>query len=53
MGRGDSGSQRDSQPGKVQGRDSVRIEEEAREVSIRGKFVLSTNLGYKSRGVAM
>ena len=46
------------EPGKVQGRDRVGIVEGscgcgARGVSIRGKFVLSTNPGYKTKGVAM
>ena len=43
---------------KVQGRDSVGIVDgscgyRARCVSIRGKFVLSRNPGYKTRAVAM
>ena len=46
------------EPGKVQGRDRVGIVEvscgyRARRVSIRGKFVLSRNLGYKTRGISM
>ena len=45
------------EPGKVQGGDRVGIVERscgylARGVSIRGKFVLSRNPGYKTRGVA-
>ena len=46
------------EPDKVLGRDHVGIVKEscgyrARWVSFRGKFVLSTNLGYKTRwGVA-
>ena len=44
--------------GKLQGRDRVGIVEgscgyRARGISIRGKFVLSRNVGYKTRGVAM
>ena len=44
--------------GNVQGRDRVGIVEgscgyRARGISIRGKFVLSRNLGYKTRGVGM
>ena len=43
------------EPSKVQGRDRVGIVEgscgyRARGVNIRGKFVLSRNLGYKMRG---
>ena len=43
------------EPGKVQGRDCVGIVESscgcwARGIIIRGKFVLSRNLGYKTRG---
>ena len=43
-------------PGKVQGRDRVGIVEgscgyRAREVSIRGKFVLSRNPGYHTSGL--
>ena len=43
------------EPGNVQGRDRVGIVEgscgyRARWVSIRGKFVLSRNPGYKTRG---
>ena len=46
------------EPGNVQGRDRVGIVEgscgyRACGVSIRGKFVLSRNPGYKTRGVAM
>ena len=46
------------EPGNVQGRDRVGIVEgscgyRARGVSIRGKFVLSRNSGYKTRWVAM
>ena len=46
---------RQGDPGKLQGRDRVGIVEassgyRAHGVSIRGKFVLSRNLGYKSRG---
>ena len=46
------------EPGKSQGRDRVGIVEGscgygARWVSIRGKFVLSRNPGYKTRGVDM
>ena len=46
------------EPGNVQGRDRVGIVEEScgyrvRGVSIRGKFVLSRNPGYKTSGVAM
>ena len=46
------------EPGNVQGRDRVGIVEgscgyRARGVSIRRKFVLSRNPGYKTRGVAM
>ena len=46
------------EPGKVQGRDRVGIIEvscgyRARWVSVRGKFVLSRNSWYKTRGVAM
>ena len=46
------------QPGKVQGLDQVEIVEGycgywARGVSIQGKFVLSRNLGYNTRGLAM
>ena len=46
------------EPVKVQGQDRVGIVKgscvyRARMVSIRGKFVLSTNPGYTSRGVAM
>ena len=49
---------RHEEPGKLQGRDRVWIvkgscEFRVRGVSIRGKFVLSKNLGYKTRGVAM
>ena len=45
------------EPGKVQELDSVGIVEgscryRARGVSIRGKFVLSRNLVYRTRGVA-
>ena len=43
------------EPGKVQGQDRVGIVEgscwyRARGIIIRGKFVLSRNLGYKTRG---
>ena len=46
------------EPGKLQGRDRVGIVEgfcgyRARGVSTQGKFVLSRNVGYKTRGVAM
>ena len=46
------------EPGKVQGRDRVGIVEgscgyRARRVSIRGKFFLSRNPGYRTMGVAM
>ena len=46
------------EPGRVQGRDRVGIVEcslayRARGVSIRGKFVLSRNPGYKTRVSAM
>ena len=46
------------EPGNVQGRDCVGIVEglcgyRACGVSIRGKFVLSRNPGYKTRGFAM
>ena len=46
------------EPGKVQERDRVWIVEgscgyQVLGVSIRGKFVLSRNLGYKTRGVAI
>ena len=46
------------QPGEVQGRDRVGIVESscgyrARGVSVRGKFVLSRNPGYKTSGVDM
>ena len=46
------------EPGKVQGQDRVGIVESscgyrAPWVSIRGKFVLSRNPGYKTSGVAM
>ena len=45
------------EPGQVQGRDRVGIVEgtcgyRAHGVSIRGKFILSRNLWYKTRGVA-
>ena len=43
------------EPGKVQGQDHVGIVEgscgyRARGISIRGKYVVSRNLGYKTRG---
>ena len=46
------------EPVKVQGRNRVRIVEgpcvyRARVVTIRGKFVLSTNPGYTTKDVAM
>ena len=46
------------EPGKVQGQDRVGIVERsrvylARGVSVRGKFVLTRNPGYKTSGVAM
>ena len=46
------------EPGKLQSRDRVGIVEgscgnRARGVSIRGQFVLSRNMGYRTRGVAM
>ena len=52
-----SGAPSSGTPGKLQSRDRVGIVEgswgyRARGVSIRGKFVLSRNVGYKTRGVA-
>ena len=46
---------RHGEPGKLQSRDRVGIEEgsceyRARGVSIQGKFDLSRNMGYKTRG---
>ena len=41
------------EPGNVQGRYRVGIVEGSSGVNIRGKFVLSRNLGCKTKGVAM
>ena len=54
LGAPSSGASRESQV-KFQGRDRVAIIEgscgfRTRRVSIRGKFVLSRNAGYKTRG---
>ena len=41
------------EPGNVQGRDRVGIVEGSCGVRIQGKFVLSRNPGYKTKGFAM
>ena len=41
---------RQGEPGNFQGRYRVGIVEGSSWVSIRGKFVLSRNLGYKTEG---